>query len=224
MAMGWRSLCLGLWGAVLLISFSTGRLNLLVRAPFHGAIVTTGVLLLGMAILDWRGRLSRSAPRRREGISWLLAALVAMAMVLIPPQPSFSDLAANRRGEPLAAEELSFVLPPLQRSLTDWVRLLVVEPDPHLYEGDPVRIQGFVLPMPDGPPQLARLLVRCCIADATPIALPVRWPQSSPPPQADQWLAIEGVMGVAIRAGQARSLVLPHRIVPIARPARPFEA
>ena len=124
----------------------------------------------------------------------------------------------------MAPEELSFVLPPAQRTLTDWVRLLVLEPDPRLYEGDPVRIQGFVLPMPDGPPQLARLLVRCCIADATPIALPVRWPQSGPPPPADQWLAIEGVMGVEMRAGQARSLVLPSRIVPIARPARPFEA
>ena len=224
MTTGFRSLCLGLWGAVLLISFSSGRLNLLVRAPFHGLIAATGLLLLTLALLDWRCSRRVSRVRQRERGSWLVAGLVATAMLLIPPQPSFSDLAANRTGEQLAPEPLSFVLPPAQRTLTDWVRLLVVEPDPRLYEGEPVRIKGFVMPMLDGPPQLGRLLVRCCLADATPIGLPVRWPQSGPLPQADQWLAVEGVMGVEIRAGQARSLVIPSRIVPIARPDRPFEA
>lgn len=74
------------------------------------------------------------------------------------------------------------MLPPAQRSLTDWVRLLRSEPDPRLYAGDPVRISGFVLPIEGEEPHLARLLVRCCLVDAVPVGLPVRWPPISPGP------------------------------------------
>jgi len=111
------------------------------------------------------------------------------------------------------------VLPPAQRSLTDWVRLLRHQPDPQLHAGDPVRISGFVLPVPGQQPQLARLLVRCCLADATPVGLPVRWPSSAPPPAADTWLAIEGRM----QADGDQLVVVPERIRPIPRPARPLE-
>jgi uncharacterized repeat protein (TIGR03943 family) len=114
-------------------------------------------------------------------------------------------------------------LPPAQRSLTDWVRLLRSQPDPALFDGDPVRISGFVLPMPDQPPQLARLLVRCCLADATPVGLPVRWPSGSPPPEADQWVAIEGRMVMEARPPGATLVVVPSRIRPIARPRYPLE-
>jgi uncharacterized repeat protein (TIGR03943 family) len=140
----------------------------------------------------------------------------------VPPNPSFSDLASNRNSDLGSDVELDFLLPPGQRSLTDWVRLLRSQPDPQLYDGDPVRISGFVLTQPDGPPQLGRLLVRCCLADATPIGLPVRWPKGFTA-QADQWLAIEGRMGVENEAGQQRSVVLPERIREIPRPTRPLE-
>ena len=223
MAKALRSFCLALWGSLLLVSFSSGRLNLLVRSPFHPLILLAGILLILLAALDGWGRSQQALVSAREIWSWIMSGLVAMAMLLIPPQPSFSNLAANRGGQVVAQEELGFVLPTAQRSLTDWVRLLALEPDPILYDGQPVRISGFVLAMPDGPPRLARLLVRCCLADATPIGLPVRWPRSSPPPLADQWLSIEGTMGLAQVGGQPQSVVIPTRIRTIARPDRPFE-
>jgi uncharacterized repeat protein (TIGR03943 family) len=151
-----------------------------------------------------------------------LSGVLAIAVLLVPPNPSFSDLASNRNSDLGSDVELDFLLPPGQRSLTDWVRLLRSQPDPQLYDGDPVRISGFVLTQPDGPPQLGRLLVRCCLADATPIGLPVRWPKGFTA-QADQWLAIEGRMGVENEAGQQRSVVLPERIRAIPRPPRPLE-
>ncbi len=220
---GLRGICLGLWGALLLFSFSSERLNLLVRAPLQPVIGLAGVILLLLAGLDMS--LGRQRPRlpKRELASWLLGGMVAVAMLLLPPQPSFSDLAASRGSGQMLQEEISFVLPAGQRSLTDWVRLLRAAPDPQLYAGDPVRISGFVLAVPGEPPQLARLLVRCCLADATPIGLPVRWPQSRPLPKTNQWLAIEGVMGIDSSDGQAHSLVLPRRISAIPRPKRPFE-
>jgi hypothetical protein len=46
------------------------------------------------------------------------------------------------------------------------------------------------------------------------------------PPPADQWLAIEGVMAVEPdpqASGGQRLVVVPQRIRPIPRPARPLE-
>lgn len=220
---GLRGICLGLWGGLLLFSYSSERLNLLVRAPLQPLIGLAGVVLLLLAGLDIGLAQGRQRLPRRELVSWLLGGTVAIVMLLLPPEPSFSDLAATRGSGQMLQDEISFVLPAAQRSLTDWVRLLRAAPDPHLYAGEPVRISGFVLAVPGEQPQLARLLVRCCLADATPIGLPVRWPPGRPLPKANQWLAIEGVMGIDSSDGQAHSLVLPRRISPIPRPKRPFE-
>ncbi|MEN9860547.1 MAG: hypothetical protein RLZZ515_1029 [Cyanobacteriota bacterium] len=213
-----RPLALALWGAVLLWSTLSGRLDLLLRGVFHPLVGLSGVALLALAL----HQLLRGRQERHWNRGWALSALLAIAVLALPPNPSFSDLAANRNSDLGDAVELDFLLPPSQRSLTDWVRLLRSQPDPALYAGDPVRISGFVLTQPDGPPQLGRLLVRCCLADATPIGLPVRWPPGATP-QTDQWLAVEGTMGVETIAGQPRSVVLPSRIRPIPRPARPLE-
>lgn len=213
-----RPLALGLWGLVLLWSSLSGRLELLLRGVFHPLVGLSGVALLVLALQQARwGR-----HERRWNRGWALNALLAIAVLALPPNPSFSDLAANRNSDLGEAVGLDFLLPPSQRSLTDWVRLLRSQPDPALYAGDPVRISGFVLTQPEGPPHLGRLLVRCCLADATPIGLPVRWPAGATPP-ADQWLAVEGTMGVETIAGQPRSVVFPSQIRPIPRPARPLE-
>ncbi len=160
---------------------------------------------------------------RRDGWTALAPALLAALLLALPPNPSFADLAAQRPPDEGSAGELSFVLPPAQRSLTDWVRLLRSQPDPALFDGDPVRISGFVLPMPNQPPQLARLLVRCCLADATPVGLPVRWPAGRPPPEADQWLAIEGRMALEPGPSGASLVVVPSTVRSIARPRYPLE-
>jgi uncharacterized repeat protein (TIGR03943 family) len=143
-------------------------------------------------------------------------------VLLLPPSPSFSQLAANRPPQTDGEPSLDFLLPPAQRSLTDWVRLLRSQPDPELYAGDPVRISGFVLEQEGQPQQLARLLVRCCLADATPVGLPVRWPAGFRP-RADQWLAVHGRMGIAREGGESRSLVIADQVRPIPRPRRPLE-
>ncbi len=212
-----QAMPLALWAAVMLRSSVDGRLDLLLRAVFHPLVWIAGVLLLGLAVAQLRCRPERPQP----GSAWrdLLTVAIAIGLLLLPPNPSFADLASQRPSDETADAELSFVLPPAQRSLTDWVRLLRSQPDPQLFEGDPVRISGFVLPIEGEPPQLARLLVRCCLADATPVGLSVRWPSEGPRPQTDQWLAIQGRMAVT----EGRLEVVPSSIQPIPRPARPLE-
>ncbi|MEB3320760.1 MAG: TIGR03943 family protein [Cyanobium sp.] len=220
-----RAFSLALWALVLLRSSVDGRLDLLLRAGFHPLVSGAGLLLLSLAVLQALAGLRagverprREAPGSDRAVA-LAGAALAVLLLLLPPAPSFADLARQRPDDDTAGETLSFVLPPAQRSLTDWVRLLRSQPDPELFDGDPVRISGFVLPMADEAPQLARLLVRCCLADATPVGLPVRWPTDHPLPAADRWLAIEGRMAVE---GDTL-VVVPERIRPIPRPARPLE-
>lgn len=212
-----QALPLGLWAAVMLRSSADGRLDLLLRQAFHPLVWVAGLLLLALAVARLRSRPNPADP----GSGWrdLLTAAVAAALLLVPPNPSFADLASQRPADETTDSELSFVLPPAQRTLTDWVKLLRSQPDPALFAGDPARISGFVLPMPDEAPHLARLLVRCCLADATPVGLPVRWPREQPLPEADQWLALEGTMAVE----EGRLVVIPDRIRKIPRPARPLE-
>jgi uncharacterized repeat protein (TIGR03943 family) len=220
-----RAAVLGLWAAVLLRSSVDGRLDLLLRAAFHPLVLLAGFALLLIALLQLvLGLKQRQADGERTGLrrdrrQALFSGAIAVLLLAFPPAPSFADLARQRPADDTVSESLSFVLPPAQRSLTDWVRLLRHQPDPQLHAGDPVRISGFVLPVPGQQPQLARLLVRCCLADATPVGLLVRWPSSAPPPAADTWLAIEGRM----QADGDHLVVVPERIRPIPRPARPLE-
>jgi uncharacterized repeat protein (TIGR03943 family) len=225
-----RGVALALWAVVLLQSSVDGRLDLLLRAVFHPLVSTAGGVLLMLALLQLlvglrgAGAADGRPERRRDIRLGLATAAVALLVLVLPPNPSFADLASQRPADDTAEEtSLSFVLPPAQRSLTDWVRLLRSQPDPRLFDGDPVRISGFVLPMADGPPQLARLLVRCYLADATPVGLPVRWPADAPLPRADQWLALEGHMAVEPGKGGEQLVVVPERLQPIPRPARPLE-
>lgn len=211
---------LGLWGAVLLQAWGSGRLNLLLQADFHWLVLVSGLLLLALA-----GLAAHFAPKRRSGRTPALVMLLAAPLVLlIPPRPSFSTLAANRSSGALEGESetLTFLSPPEQRSLTDWVRLLRSQPDPELYRGDPVRISGFVMPTPQAAPVLARLTVRCCLADATPVGIPVIWPEGESL-KADEWLAVSGEMGVERVGGVLRSVVIAERVQPIPKPKRPFE-
>jgi uncharacterized repeat protein (TIGR03943 family) len=222
-----RAAGLALWGLVLLRAASDGRLALLLRDVFHPLVSLAGIVLLMLAVamlLPYRRQCTASGPaRRRDWLTLAASTLIALLLILVPPNPSFADLAQQRPVDNTAEAELSFVLPPAQRSLTDWVRLLRSQADPRLFSGEPAAISGFVLPRDGGQPVLARLLVRCCLADATPIGLAVRWPKDRPLPKRDQWLQVEGVM--AVQAGpQGEELVLlPRRIQPIPRPQRPLE-
>ncbi|WP_038557056.1 TIGR03943 family protein [Synechococcus sp. KORDI-52] len=214
-----RGTLLLLWGLTLLWSFHSGRLDLLLRGVFHGLVGFTGLMLVmfGVALL-----LKRSQPQERWRWPWLLSGLMAALVLIVPPNPSFSDLASNRPQGLPDPPELAFVLPPDQRSLTEWVRYLRSQPDPDLVDGNPVSISGFVWRQPQGSPLIARLTVRCCLADATPAGLAVAWPDGFTP-KTNQWLALKGTMSVQRQDGRRIPVVVPSSITPIARPERPLE-
>ena len=82
-----------LWGLTLLWSFHSGRLDLLLRGVFHGLVGGTGLvlLMLGVALL-----LKKEKQNERWRWPWLLSGVMAALVLVLPPSPSFSDLASNR--------------------------------------------------------------------------------------------------------------------------------
>ena len=217
----WPPLVLATWGVVLLQAWGSGRLHLLLQPDFHGLVLAAGLLLLLLALAGLRWP---SGPaQRRPGGAVAVLLITAVLMLALPPRPSLSTLAANRGTADPGGDGLTFLLPPEQRTLTDWVRLLRQQPDPQLWRGEPGRVSGFVLIHPGEAPTLARMMVRCCLADATPISLPVRWPAATPLPPADRWLAVNGVMGVERHRGGERSIVQAREVRTIPEPARPLE-
>ena len=220
-----RALLLMLWGWTVLWSWGSGRLDLLLRNIFHGLVGTAGLAMLATGLLMLFQRRPRRGRRRwNYGRRWrdLASASMALMILVLPPEPSFSDLASNRPEGLPQAPPLAFVLPPEQRTLTEWVRVLRSQADPNLVNGNPVNISGFVWRQTDAPPLLARLTVRCCLADATPAGLPVAWPENNEP-EPDAWVAIRGQMEVRMLQGEATAVVVPDTINPIPRPQRPLE-
>ena len=214
-----RGTLLIIWGWIVLWSVISGRLDLLLRGVFHGLVGVSGaaLLLAGVVLLiRHRGR------RERMPWPWWSSATIALLVLIAPPNPSFSDLAESRPQGLPEPPELAFVLPPGQRTLTEWVRLLRSQQDPDLVDGNPVNISGFVWTQQNGPPLIARLTVRCCLADATPAGLAVDWPDGFEP-TTNQWLAIQGEMAVTMRDEQRVAVVMPKTITPIPRPKRPLE-
>ena len=214
-----RAVLLLLWGWMVIWSVYSGRLDLLLRGVFHSLVGASGVALILAGIVVFHRSLGR---KERTPWPWLAAAVTALLVLAIPPNPSFSDLAATRPEGLPEPPDLAFVLPPEQRTLTEWVRLLRAQPDPDLVDGSPVNISGFVLKRPGEPPQIARLTVRCCLADATPAGLAVAWPDDANP-QTNSWLSIKGRMAVELREGVRTAVVVPQTITSIPRPERPLE-
>ncbi|MCY3536933.1 MAG: TIGR03943 family protein [Synechococcus sp. SB0673_bin_10] len=214
----WPSLALLCCGVTLVHSWSSGRLQLLMAPVFHGLVIGAGLMLLVWSVTA----LVVDPPRRST--PWRAAVLVvctSLLMVLAPPRSSFSTLARYRPPARLDGLAAGFALPPEQRDLVDWVRLLRGTPQPQLFRGEPVQVEGFVLVTATGEHHLAQLLVRCCLADATPVWLAVQWPANATPPQ-DQWVRVEGQMELLDTPSGMQPVVVAHEVTAIAKPRQPF--
>ncbi|KKZ12256.1 MAG: hypothetical protein TE42_05290 [Candidatus Synechococcus spongiarum SP3] len=215
----WPPLALLCCGVTLMHSWVSGRLQLLMAPTFHGLVVGSGLALLAWSVTA----LTVSQPRR--SIPWRAAVLVvctSLLIVLAPPRGSFSMLARHRPPAQLDGLAAGFALPPEQRDLVDWVRLLRGTPQPQLFRGEPVQVKGFVLVTATGERHLAQLLVRCCLADATPVQLAVQWPADAPPLRQDQWVRVEGEMEVLDTPDGLQPVVIAHDVTAIPKPPQPF--
>ena len=206
-------------GVMLMHSWASGRLQLLMAPIFHSLVIVAGATLLVWSVM------ALIAYQQHRPTPWRAAVLVICTSFLIalaPPHGSFSTLARHRPPAQLDGLAAGFALPPEQRDLVDWVRLLRGTSQPQLFRGEPIQVEGFVLVTTRGERYLAQLLVRCCLADATPVQLAVQWPTDRPPPERDQWVHVKGEMELLDTPDGMKPIVIAHEVTAIPKPQQPF--
>jgi putative membrane protein len=128
---------------------------------------------------------------REPRVSWLLL-LPLFALVLLAP-PALGSYAADRSGTALQPPPGFPTLPsgsPLQLSMLDYATRAVYDHG-HSLADRQFSITGFVTHAPDGTPELTRMVLNCCAADALPVKVGLigKVPDGL---HADTWLTVTG--------------------------------
>ncbi|RAM48655.1 MAG: TIGR03943 family protein [Hapalosiphonaceae cyanobacterium JJU2] len=229
------------WGILLLKYWLTDKLNLLIHPNYFGLVVAAALCLLIVAFFKAKELLQR---RRHEmtgnmqhislfppGWGSVLLLVAAILGLTFTPQVfasdkalqrDFSELLGSTRVKPQAFRAS---VTPEERSLVDWVRMLNVYPEPDRYQGNKVKVQGFVIHPPDLAKEyifLARFVLTCCAADAYPVGLPVKLKETRDQYPADTWLEVEGEMTTETIADKRQLTIAASSLKKIPQPKNPY--
>ena len=202
------------WGALLFKYWLSGEIQLLIHPNYVGLVLTTGGILLILGLIKlfqiYRDKTKKSQETVVQHITlfpvgWSTFFLLGTAILglLIPPKVLGSDIALQRgirETLPLTQTEpqaFRVSVQPQERSLIDWIKTINTYPEPDAYEGEKVKVRGFVIQkekLPDNYFLVAQFVITCCAIDAYPVALPVKLADSQQGYPADTWLEIEGTM------------------------------
>ncbi len=232
------------WGILLLYYWQSGKMNLLLHPNYIWLAYSAGffLLLLG-GIKIWQlvrllqGRKPPATPPHLSlfppGWSSLLLLAVAIFGLQFTPRPFSSQVALDRgvtetltstRSQP---QSFRANAKSENRSLIDWIRTLNVYPEPDAYTGQKVNVEGFAIHLPDLPDRylhIGRFVITCCAADAYPVALPVKLPDSRSAYPADQWFRIEGQMITETLNGKRQLVIDATQLVEIPTPKNPYDS
>ncbi len=236
-------LAIAAWGLLFLVYHFTGKLYLLIHPNYMGLTVAAGVGLLALA--GWRAiaLLPRKRPSPTDatathltllptGWSGTLLLATAIAGLLITPR-AFASQTAIQRGVQ-DAPTLTRVKPQAfhassnseDKSIIDWIRTLTAYPEPDAYQGQKVKVQGFVIHPDDLPSSyllISRFVLSCCAADAYPVGLPVKLSGSRDQYKPDTWLEIKGQMITETLNGKRQLVIQASALDAIAEPKNPYD-
>ena len=229
------------WGFLLLKYWHTGKLYLLIHPNYFGLTVAGGIALVILGVFKiWqllKDRRDRSLIQHSTlfAPSWSSSLLLITAIlgILITPKVFASHTALERglteslpvtRARP---KEFRTATRSEERSLIEWIRTLNVYPEPDAYNGQKVKVTGFVIYPPGLSEQyfwISRFIITCCAADAYPVGLPVKLTVESrtefPP---DSWLEVEGKAITEEFNGQRKFAILSTKITKVKEPKNPYD-
>lgn len=191
-------------GGMLRLAWTGDYLNYVKPYAFW-LIVPAGVILVAVAAITglnaWRAK-SEADDGHGHGepkVAWLLLAPV-VGMLLVAPD-ALGSYEAERTGTVVGAEENRSTYPdlpddvdPVPLTLLDYAARAIFDEGATL-EGHRIQLRGFILYEGDEP-QLARMVVSCCAADARPVKIGFDWAsENSDLPanlEPDQWVEVVG--------------------------------
>ncbi|MFC5065626.1 TIGR03943 family putative permease subunit [Actinomycetospora atypica] len=223
-------------GAVLVLIVVDGTVLHYVRPGMAPLVALAGVVLVGLALIDvvgdLRGRAEGHDDHGHGRSAWLL--LVPVLVVLLAAPPSLGsdavDLAGTRTvavgrvpDEPLPAGPAPAI------ALVDLVARAAATPDGGALAGREVTLTGFVVPSRTGAGvDLARLVISCCAADASPVRVRLDDPGGrvgGPGVGGDRWVTarVRLVPGTATRETGFVPTVTVLDAVPTGEPSPAYE-
>lgn len=168
-----------------------------------------------------------------HGLTWGGIVLVSLPIVLgllVPPQPLGASALENREIDIGGANS---VMPavvrsvtdkdPLQRNILDWVTSFRgASNSGESFNGVEAEVIGFVYHELEGEDNafwVARFIVGCCVADASPVALSVEWGQAAALPEGE-WVRVRGRFRET--AGAPAPILVAERVDVVPAPNQPY--
>lgn len=160
-------------------------------------------------------------------------ALVMLPIVLgtlVPPRPLGASAIDNREvtvgrlNSAVAPKESTVASSTRERNLLDWLMAFDTEPDPAVFAGQEAKVLGFVYRdgrFGDDIFMISRFIVSCCVADATPVGLIVRWPESGTL-ERDQWVEVSGKFEAGEFDGKPTAVLAAEQLTPTDMPNQPY--
>ena len=195
-----------------------------------GLYVNPGSLPLSLLSLPLLGLLLIGGVRHvsyRTSASWSFLLLGIPALLSLVPARALGADAAVLAGLNTAAMSAGAARPdprqvdPLQRDLLDWAVTITRAADLTALVGEPVQVEGFVLPpgARDERIVLGRFVMLHCTADLSTVGLPVGTGDAYP---TDTWLRVRGSLAVDNSGSRPALVVVPSAIDPIPAPGQPY--
>ncbi|HEX4222543.1 MAG TPA: TIGR03943 family protein [Pseudonocardiaceae bacterium] len=226
-------------GALLKITLNGTYLRY-VKPTVKPWVLTAGVVMVALAVIAIVADIRTARPAVQADphghahtarSPWLLV-LPVLAIFLIAPPALGSDsvLRSDGRGAVTAAvvQQGASAFPPLPKTpvvpldLSEFITRSVWD-GTHSLSHRVVALTGFVV-QDQGSSYVARLVITCCAADATPMKVELDGDQAAALPD-DQWIVAEGVLvpGSATAGNEYTPTLAVRGIFQISPPSDPYE-
>lgn len=216
-------------GLYLLVLILTNRLSNYINLQFGWLTLMTAVLLLalgGWSLWQMRRPAYGTAHLPIQLSSVLVLAIPLILGVAVPSQPlTASAITGGVSLSPVGGSTVqSYVKPPLERNILEWLREFSNTPNPAAFDSMQVDVVGFIYREPSMETNqfmVARFTMSCCVADAFAIGMPVTSEEAAK--LADgTWIRVQGTLKAGTFNGESVPVIAPTSIEPIDTPDQPY--
>lgn len=163
-------------------------------------------------------------------VGWVIVAIPVVFGLLVRPQPLGAAAVSNREVNLTAITSVTVPsndgrvnLQVGEKTIVDWL-MEFQRAEPSTFAGQEANIIGFVYRderFSSDSFLVGRFILSCCVADASPVGLVVRWPQAAEIP-ADQWVEVRGHFEVGTFDGLEMPVLVADDMQLIEPPSNPY--
>jgi uncharacterized repeat protein (TIGR03943 family) len=241
-----QALILAALGIFFLSKIMNGRILLYINQRFVILIVLAALGFIFIAQLLLRERPAPAAldavedyasdgseaeddSQRKGWVLWLVVLPLLMGL-LVPERPLGASALTNRGVNTTTGLSVqggaaqAIEIPSTQRSVMDWIRILIEVHDPAEYDNQAADVTGFVYHdarLAADQFLVTRFSIACCVADATALGMAVRWPDA-PALGSNQWVRVRGKVHLQDLDGRPLLLIQAEQVDLIPEPEQPY--